>query len=163
MLLLGLPSMLVHVSHSSGLQMASMGTVLASRHSTVLDHCCTAAAATAGPAATAIVACNECRHCRFAHMQSTLQLGRSSAAGCSVSASRQQRAGLTSSSSSCRHRQPLLVHSKFSNPFDGMFGGGNKGGGGDADAARRAIEVRLESGATLPSTAARCSTMQQYT
>jgi hypothetical protein len=71
-------------------------------------------------------------------MQSTLQLGRSSAAGCSFNAARQQRAGLTSSS--CRHRQPLLVHSKFSNPFDGMFGGGNKGGG-DADAARRAIEV----------------------
>jgi hypothetical protein len=71
-------------------------------------------------------------------MQSTLQLGRSSAAGCSINAARQQRAGLTSSS--CRHRQPLLVHSKFSNPFDGMFGGGNKGGG-DADAARRAIEV----------------------
>ncbi|KAF6263976.1 hypothetical protein COO60DRAFT_266175 [Scenedesmus sp. NREL 46B-D3] len=70
-------------------------------------------------------------------MQSTLQLGRSSAAGCNHNAARQQRAGLTSSS--CRHRQPLLVHSKFSNPFDGMFGGGNKGGG-DADAARRAIE-----------------------
>lgn len=71
-------------------------------------------------------------------MQSTLQLGRANATGCSYHAAQQQkqRAGLTSSS--CRHRQPLLVHSKYSNPFDGMFGG-NKGG--DADAARRAIEV----------------------
>lgn len=34
----------------------------------------------------------------------------------------------------------MLVHSKFSSPFDGMFGGGK---GGDSDAARRAIEVRV--------------------
>jgi hypothetical protein len=112
-----------------------MSSVLATISCAVLDYCCPAAAPTA---AAAIAARNAHKHCRVAHMQSTLQLGRSSAAGCSFSAAKQQRTALTSSS--CRHRQLLLVHSKFSNPFDGMFGGGNKGGG-DADAARRAIEV----------------------
>eukprot|EP00879_Flechtneria_rotunda_P002480 GHRR01002678.1.p1 GENE.GHRR01002678.1~~GHRR01002678.1.p1 ORF type:complete len:353 (+),score=142.73 GHRR01002678.1:191-1249(+) len=63
-------------------------------------------------------------------MQGTLQLGRVIATSCN----NRQRVGITSSS--CRRRQPLLVCSKFSNPFEGMFGGK----GDDADAARRAIE-----------------------
>lgn len=71
-------------------------------------------------------------------MQSVLQLGRSSAAGCSyrTAGTQQQRRVAI-----CRpQRQQLVVHSKGSNPFEGLFGGGGKGG--DADAARRAIEVR---------------------
>lgn len=72
-------------------------------------------------------------------MQSSLQLGRSSATGCSFSrrnaAAQQPRRVMMSSTLT---RQPLLVQNKFSNPFDGMFSG-NKGG--DSDAARRAIEV----------------------
>jgi hypothetical protein len=70
-------------------------------------------------------------------MQTQLQLGRSSAAGCSLSRSHAQPRRVAACSSRVQ-RQPLLVHSKFSNPFDGMFGGGK---GGDSDAARRAIEV----------------------
>eukprot|EP00878_Enallax_costatus_P001889 GHUV01002048.1.p1 GENE.GHUV01002048.1~~GHUV01002048.1.p1 ORF type:complete len:362 (+),score=135.85 GHUV01002048.1:212-1297(+) len=68
-------------------------------------------------------------------MQSTLQLRRINAAGCSRGRQHAQRAGVSSICS--RSRQPLLISSKFSNPFDGMFGGGNKS---DPDAARRAIE-----------------------
>lgn len=76
-------------------------------------------------------------------MQTSLQLGRSSsAAGCSLQRQNAQRRVVVAarSSNAIRSRQPLLVHNKFSNPFDGMFGGGGKGG--DSDAARRAIEVR---------------------
>lgn len=74
-------------------------------------------------------------------MQTQLQLGRSSAAGCSSIRSNVQQRRVAVYSSRVQ-RQPLLVHSKFSNPFDGMFGGSK---GGDSDAARRAIEVRYRS------------------
>lgn len=71
-------------------------------------------------------------------MQTQLQLGRSSAAGCSF---RWSNAAPAAAAGQPRHRalqrQPLLVSSKFGGLGD-MFGG-NKGG--DQDAARRAIEV----------------------
>ncbi|KAF8057271.1 SAT2 [Scenedesmus sp. PABB004] len=55
-----------------------------------------------------------------------------------------QRAGLSQRSGTgvggCRRRAPLGLAAKFSNPFDGLFGGSK---GGDSDAARRAIERSL--------------------
>lgn len=65
------------------------------------------------------------------------------------------RNATTTSCSRARQQQPLLVQAKFSNPFDGMFGG-NKGG--DPDAARRAIEVRWVVG--VPRTPCLCTQKQ---
>lgn len=74
-------------------------------------------------------------------MQSRAQLGRSSSTcSCSFRAAagtgQLHRTGI--SSGRRQQRRQLQVCNKFSNPFEGMFGGSK---GGDADAARKAIEV----------------------
>lgn len=75
-------------------------------------------------------------------MQTQLQRGRSSVPGCSSSRLNAQPRRVSVSSSRLQ-RQPLLVHGAAGrNPLEDMWNRG-KGGRGDQDAARKAIEVRF--------------------